>query len=216
MKNLPIILSVILLFAVAHLYYITTQNKQDLTTVKAEVLPEPDTLDSDSLAMDTTLTEPTPSFRIAYVNSDSLLENYGYFKQIRKQMEAKTNRFENQMESRVSKLEGEYQETRTRAEKGRMTQDEMMQAEQSLMKKQQDIGEYREREGKKLLEEEAKLNKELNEKIRVFLKGYAKKHGYYYVFGYTGGGGLLYADEVNDVTADVLAGLNRDFEKKNK
>lgn len=58
-------------------------------------------------ASDSTILSAQP-FATAYVNGDSLLENYEYFKNAKKEFEAKTLRTEKQIEAKRGVLEREF------------------------------------------------------------------------------------------------------------
>ena len=50
--------------------------------------------------------------------------------------------------------------------------------------------------------------------INDFVKEYGKKKGYKIIFGASGSGNIMYADEASDLTPIVLEGLNKEFEGK--
>ena len=70
--------------------------------------------------------------------------------------------------------------------------------------------------GAKLSEETQKINKEINDSVSSFLKRYNKKKNYTYIFGYTPGLVILYANEKNDITKEVLVGLNEEYKNWKK
>lgn len=157
---------------------------------------------------------PALTGKIAYVNSDSLLTNYAYYKKLKGQLEQKAGAAERDMEGRLRKLENDVMSARQKAESGGMSQQQMMETEQNLMRRQQEIGQYRDKETERLMNEERKMTEQLNKSIKEYLRRYSQQHGYDYILGYSNTGGVLYANERNDITSDVLRGLNEEYKAK--
>ena len=44
------------------------------------------------------------------------------------------------------------------------------------------------------------------------MKDYGKQQGHQIIFGASGSGNIMYANEASDLTQDVLEGLNAEFE----
>lgn len=146
-----------------------------------------------------------------YVNGDSLLEKYEYFKKAKKDFEIKSTRTENEIKSRQSTLEREfatYQQTAAG-----MTTEQRAKMEETLMRKEQSLREFSEDAALKFQEEQNKFNEQLFDKVASFLKEYCKDKNYKIVLNYTKGTTILYADESLDITEEVLAGLNEEFNK---
>jgi outer membrane protein len=146
-----------------------------------------------------------------YVNGDSLLEKYEYFKKAKKDFEIKSTRTENEIKSRQANLEREfanYQQTGAS-----MTTEQRAKVEETLMRKEQSLREFSEDAAMKFQEEQNKFNEQLFDKVASFLKEYCKDKNYKIVLNYTKGTTILYADESLDITEEVLAGLNEEFNK---
>ena len=153
---------------------------------------------------------------ILFVNSDSLLKKYDYFKKMKSQLEAKGQKAENEMATKMRALETEYTTTQQKAQQGLLSADQMQAAEQSLMRKQQEMQEFRSRTAEKLAEEEAELSENLNKAIREYCAGFAAKNGVQFVLGYSAQGGILFANDSLDITPQVLEGLNAEYNSKKK
>ena len=61
-------------------------------------------------------------------------------------------------------------------------------------------------------EEQAKFNESLYSKLSSYLKEYNKGKNYTFILGYQKGGGILFANDSLDITAQVLSGLNKQYE----
>lgn len=150
----------------------------------------------------------------AFVNTDTLLEKFDSFKKMRAQFEKRSAQAEAELGGRMQALEREYLETQKKVQAGTMTETLIKDAEQTLMRKQQEIAALREQKTGQLMEEEKELSKRLNDQIHDYMMEYAPAHGLKYVLGYTRGGGILYATDSLDITQAVLEGLNEKYKGK--
>jgi outer membrane protein len=151
--------------------------------------------------------------RIVYVQVDSLLTNYEFFKDTKKELENKRFQLENDLTTKGRSLENEIAFFQQRAQT--MTLDQARSTEQQLMKKQQDLVQYRDRSAQMLAQEEATKNELLYKQIQDYIKKYNDDNQYEYVLGYTQGGGILYADSTLNVTQKMIQGLNKAYTSKN-
>jgi len=149
---------------------------------------------------------------IVYVNSDSLLDNYSFFKNKKAEFESKETQIKNHLQAESERLQkdaADYQDraaTMTENERAKK-EEELMQRQQTLMKKKDDmLGAFD--------EEQSKFNEQLYAKLSSYLKEYNKGKNYSFILGYQKGGGILFANDSLDVTKQVLEGLNKDFETK--
>jgi outer membrane protein len=150
--------------------------------------------------------------RIVYVQVDSLLKNYEYFEDTRKELESKRYQLENELSNRGRSLENEIQFFQQRAQT--MTLDQARSTEAQLGKKQQDLIAYRDRSAQTLAQEEADKNSELYDLIYQYIEKYNKDNEYEYVLGYSKGGGILFADSSLNVTQKMIEGLNKEYQAK--
>lgn len=151
--------------------------------------------------------------KTVYVQVDSLLKNYEFFKDTRKELENKNFQLENELNTKGRSLQNEVQFFQQRAQT--MTPDQARSTEAQLMKKQQDLVAYRDQSAQALGQEEAKKNEELYKNIRAYIEKYNKENGFEYVLGYSLGGGILFANPSLDVTQKILDGLNKEYKGSN-
>jgi len=149
---------------------------------------------------------------IVYVNSDSLLDNYAFFKNKKAEFEGKEAQIKNHLQAESERLQkdaADYQDiaaTMTESERSKK-EEELMQRQQSLVKKKDDLlGAFD--------EEQSKFNEQLYAKLSSYLKEYNKGKNYTFILGYQKGGGILFANDSLDITKQVLDGLNKEFEEK--
>lgn len=146
---------------------------------------------------------------IAYVNSDSLLKNYDFFKELEKQLIEKRDKLNAEYQNRAEGLQKEIQNFQTTAPNMTMAQGRAV--EEDLRKKQQNLMMYQEQLGQQLMQEEAKMNTELYDKVSDYLHEYGLTKDLQIVLTYTKGSGVLYANEGLDITDQVLTGLNEAY-----
>jgi len=147
--------------------------------------------------------------RTVYVQVDSLLKNYEFFKETKKELENKNFQLENELNTKGKSLQNEVAFFQQKAQT--MTPDQARSIEAQLMKKQQDLVAYRDQSAQALQQEEGKKNEQLYKNIRAYMEKYNKENGYEYVLGYSLGGGILFANPSLDVTQKIIEGLNKEY-----
>ncbi|MCX6291547.1 MAG: OmpH family outer membrane protein [Bacteroidetes bacterium] len=194
MKNFSTILNAVLLAAVAVLYYLHFKSS-----------PEP------------VQTMPAGAFRnanIAFVNSDSMLDQYNYFKNKKAEFEEKQAKAKSELKEEGARLQGEIQTYQQKA--GSMTEQQRQKTEELLTMKQQKFMQKKDEMLGQLDEEQSKSNEELYGKLIAFMKTYNKTRNYNFILGLQKGGGILFANDSLNITKDVVAGLNKEYEKEQK
>ena len=91
---------------------------------------------------------------------------------------------------------------------GNMTISQARAVEEDLQKKQQNLMMYQDQLRQQLMQEEAKMNTELYDKVSDYLQDYGLDKNLQIVLTYTKGSGVLYANEGLDITDQILSGLN--------
>jgi outer membrane protein len=195
-KNLSTVLSVVLLAAVAVLFYLVLSNKS------ASSEPEVASLDSS-------IDRISGDLSIAYVNSDTLLSKYEYFKDISSDLEKKRAKLESEYRNRAEGLQREIQNFQNTAQN--MTMNQARAKEEELTVKQQNLYQYQQTLGQQLVEEESKLNEQLYNAVSGYLSEFSGSNKYHLVLTYTKGSGVLYADKRLDITDEVIKGLNKSY-----
>lgn len=193
MKQVSIIINVVLAVALAVLYYLHFSSSNSMPT------PE------------TGNTGVQGDLRIAYINADSVLTHYEYYKVNRDKLEAKSKKLDADLNSRAQGLQREITSYQNTA--GNLTRGQAMAVEEDLTKKQQNLRVYQERLAQELAIEENKFNKELYDRITAYLKEYGTQKGIHAVLKFDLTSDLLYAGDAIDITKDVIVGLNEGYKK---
>jgi outer membrane protein len=190
MKNLSLVLNIVLLVAVAVLFYLHfSGNTKTASAVNGESTPR--------------------DIKIAYILTDSVLENYDYLKSSKTKLEEKSKKLNEEYRNRAIGLQSEitaYQRTRNSLTLG---QDQAMQ--EDLGKKQQNLQMYEQSLSQQLMGEEQKLMKELYDRLTTYCKKYAEQSGLQVILKYDPASDVLYGGAGLDITKEITAGLNEEF-----
>ena len=195
MKNISLILNLVLVVAVALLFYL--QFKTQTSPDKEEVAE---------------IAASTVQYQLAFIRSDSVLKNYDYFNTIRKQLEEKSKKYDQEYRNRAQGLQSEITNYQRNAQN--LTMGQARAVEEDLVKKEQNLRMYQESLAQDLMNEEAKMNQELYNNITSFLKKYGQEMGFQIVFKFDTSSDVLYAGESMDITNEVIAGLNEAYKNE--
>lgn len=152
---------------------------------------------------------------IVYVNSDSLVANAEFYKDIRVKLEAKSKKAQSDLTAKGNAFQREVAEYRQNVQT--MSAEQRATTEQRLARKQQELEAFNQNASSALANESAAENEKLYDKVAEYLKTYAKEKGYKMVLTYSKSNPtVLYADSTLDVTKEVTAGLNEQYKKEKK
>lgn len=194
MKNISLIINAVLAVAVAFLL---------IQHFKAPHSATPASGTSEATSAD-------QSPKIVFVNADTLLEKYDYFKEKKAAMDKKEKDADASLKARGKALEKEYVATQQKVQQGLLTPKEIQQAEQALGLKQQRLMEEQDRLTKELVAETQKIQDELQQTVKDILANIRKEKGYDYILSYGPGTGVLMVNDSLDVTDLVLEALNKE------
>ncbi|MEP7232678.1 MAG: OmpH family outer membrane protein [Ginsengibacter sp.] len=198
MKNILLVVNIILLFLVGFLYYLyfNGNKKSALQNIPSAVAHH-----------------ESETARVAYIDLDSLQNNYAYYKKIKVEFEKKQEAANNE----ITGLQKKYQ---TRAmqlqQKGpTMNQQEQESAMQEMNKMQQDLQAKKQSIDNDLYNTNSKMKEDILSRIQNYLKEYNKNGKYSYIFSYEPGF-MFYKDSTLNITPDVIAGLNELYSENKK
>jgi len=153
--------------------------------------------------------------KIVYVNSDTLLEKYEYFKDVRVKMEEKAKKAQADLQSRSTAFQREVADYQQKAPT--MSAADRQSTEERLARKQDELARHNQNASASFAQEEASENEKLYSRITEYLKKHAKQNGYKLVLTYsTSNPAVLYADESLEITDEVLAALNAEYASEKK
>lgn len=201
MKYFSTILNVVLLMAVAFLYYQVFANKNNSVAL------------GKTTVSSATIREAVHA-PIAYVELDSLNEKIVYIKEKRKILEAEQKAIETEWQNGYRGLENQKNNFMKKGEAITQQMAEHFQAE--LVQQQQNIDQKKQNLTQKLSERSYKFMDDIQKKLKDFLTDYNKEKNYMYIL--TTGTGLdymVYKDSTLNITDDVVNGMNEKLRKTN-
>lgn len=199
MKQLPLILSALALAGV--IFLVVTRN--------SSVSAEPEAASGSK-----PVEAPEGGYRLAYINTDSLVAKYEYHKGLKEQLEKKAQRLESDLARRSQTFQENYQVLESQA--ANLNQQQLQAAQADLMQKQQELMQYRDQQVQLLAEEEQKLTKLMKDDMDVILQRIREEQGIDFIFSLDPSGVLLYANEAHDITNEVVKRLNEEYAKRNE
>jgi outer membrane protein len=152
---------------------------------------------------------------IVFVNQDTLLSKYEYFKDMTKRLEDKNKFATSDMDSRRQALQREVADYQKSA--NTLSADQRSTTEQRLQREGQEFQSYQQNAAAQFQNEQAGEQQKLYEKVAGVVKDYAKEKGYKMVLTFQKGNtNLWYGDPGVDVTSDVVKKLNDAYAKEKK
>ena len=159
----------------------------------------------------------TRTLKIAFVQIDTLTNQYTYYQEMMKKMEKKQSEAEATAAQKEKNFANQYQALMQKAQSGSMNQEQYEQEQLRLQKLQEEIRKFEENLSIKLQEETAEATMAITDTIKSFMSSYAKEKGFDFIL--CKGSGIdqvLYADDTYDVTDEVVAALNKRHKKNEK
>lgn len=146
--------------------------------------------------------------RIAFVDIDSLLNNYEFSVTINKEMLRKEENMRLTLSEKARDLQQDIDEFQRKLENNVFATQARAEEEQNrILKKRESYERLSERLASELAAESQKNNVILRDSINSYLKEYNATQGYDLIISRVGDN-LLYANEALDITKEVINGLN--------
>lgn len=191
MKQTSTILAIVAIALAASLYVIQSRQIQELKKQSTQTEKKP---------------SGDVSTKIAYFDIDSLQAHYDHFKDAQVDVKAK----ENEMNMELSTLDRNNQKqiqewrqkgnTMTQAE-GELANQQYQQMVQRMQSKKQELEQS-------LYKRTEDLKAQIRTEIESFLQEYNKNKHYAYIFAYDPSSFIYNKDSANDITPDLVQGLN--------
>lgn len=152
------------------------------------------------------------SSELVYVDVNKLIDGYSRTKVAKAEFDKKATTMKANVDSLVTGWQKELQAYEK--ERASLSPKELELKQELLGNKQQQINGYQEAIQKQIQEEDKKTTQTVINDINDYIKEFGKNKGYKIIFGASGGGNIMYADDATDLTTEVLKGLNAEYEKK--
>lgn len=160
----------------------------------------------------------TPVFKgeglkIGFYYADSLSESYLFIKEATKSMETKVNQLSNAFQSKVTNFQNWANTQNEKAQKGLLLSAEVQKFQQESQERQYNLEQEQQQLQMKIQDiQNENLSVAVN-RVEDFVHRYAKENGYDLILQYSKGGQVAFANPEMDITADIVAGLNKEHQE---
>lgn len=148
---------------------------------------------------------------IAYVNSDTIWENYEFVKDTKKELENLEMQMNNNYKAQGMAFKAEYENYLKIG--ATLSLNEQKKREAALQQKQQDLMELEKSLGNQMLEKKQNKNIQVQDSIFAFIKRFNQGSKYSFILEKSRLSGILFANDSLDITNAVLKGLNEAYKK---
>ena len=198
--------SAVLLIAVAYLFFQVQGLKSESVQEPTDLLEQFEDQEQDQV---------NGSMKIGYVRGDSLMLNYLFVQDEQDALLQKQTASENKLKRALKKAEDKDKQWVDFFNSGSATESDQQLYQEEMMQLQYSLQQSELNEQQKLAKAEMEFQKEFVDRISEYLERYAKENGLDLVFNYERGGmTLLYSVDAFDVTSEVIAGLNAEYQKE--
>lgn len=199
MKNISTILNVVLLVAVAVLYYLHFSNA-DVESKKEE----PNAIRQASV-------EPG-GMNIAFVDLEKLLTDYKLSTELNANFSKSQKEAQGRLEGQISSYEKEAKAFQEKLNRGSFLNQQSAENQQkALLDRQQELQMLQRELENKLLDDQQILNIQLYDSVMNYLNVYNKSLNFQFIFSKMDGGNLLIGDPKLDITSEVVNALNQRY-----
>ena len=150
------------------------------------------------------------SLKIAYVEVDSIMSQYKFCKDYSLILQKKGQNIQNTLAAKQQQLQAAAANFQQKVQQNAYTREQAEGIQAGLQKQSADLDALNRRLSNEFQAETEKYNAALRDSIQHFLAAYNKDKKYSLILS-KAGDNLLYADKAYDVTAEVVAGLNKAY-----
>lgn len=152
--------------------------------------------------------------KIAFIDVDSLILNYAFYQDLSEELLRKEENYRLVLTEEANKFQKEVDEFNRKIQNNVFSSQERAQQESNrLEKKRQSIDEKSVKYSNELDLENRQNSQQVSEAIDAYVKEYNKSHGFNLILTRSS---LVYADDVMNITAEILEGLNAEYKSSNK
>lgn len=214
MKNISLIINVVLAIAIAILFY-------QVHSLKQNGVPETEAsaATGDSAKARVTINEVGPTSladaKMAFINIDSINSRYLFIADYSKKMKGQIQSIQNQLEDLTLAYQTELQAYQESAQRGIAPQSELQKAEESLIRKEQEI-KNKQLQLQNIQYDQQDKNYELNQTLQQVVDKYNNGR-FDYVFSYSETVPILvFKNKKLDISSDIIKILNEEYNAKKK
>ncbi|MCD7936920.1 MAG: OmpH family outer membrane protein [Tannerellaceae bacterium] len=199
MKNINYVINGVLGVAVIILFILHFTNKKDTQATRTTFAATGEEVVGGQLP-------------IAYVNMDSLLMNYNYYKDLNEVLMRKEENYRANIGQRANSLRNEMNDFQRKLDNNAfLTRERAEQEHERLMKKQEELQNLEAQYTQELMIEQQKLIEQLRDSLVSQLNIYNLDKGYQVIFSNNMGDNIIIAEKVYDITGEVTEHLNKNY-----
>jgi len=193
MKQLSTVLNGVLLIAVIILFVLHFSDKKEAAVAG----------DGQSAVTDGDI------YSIAYINTDSLLLNYDFAKEVNEQLMSKEEASRADFNEKANIFQQDAMDFQRKVQTNAfLSQDRFNKEKERLAKAEQDLQILNQRLTNELMQEQDKLNRQLRDTLVNYLNEFAKDKPYKMILSNNLGDNVLYGAKGVDITPQIIDGLN--------
>ncbi|MEK0423167.1 MAG: hypothetical protein RLZ95_1077 [Bacteroidota bacterium] len=166
---------------------------------------------NNSSAPTTSSSVKNGNVQIAYFEIDSIQNNYEFFKEVKAALQAKDQANANTLATLKNEYIAKYQDLQKYAQS--LSQVDIANRQQELVKTEKNYAAKEQQFAAEMQEESYKRLQEVKKKIEEYIALYNKDKKYAYIFS-NNPDLIYYKDTANDITADIIKGLNEGYKNK--
>ena len=164
---------------------------------------------------ETTTTPASDNQKVAYVEIDSIMSQYMYWKDVTKIIKAKEANIQRTLAGKQKAIQAAAANFQQNVQANKYTQVQAQQIQASIQKQAQDADALQQRLGAEYQNEVAKYNKALSDSVHNYLKEFNKDKKFAIILAKSGDN-ILYADPAYNITDDVIKGMNQAYKGMKK
>ncbi|PIE84228.1 MAG: hypothetical protein CSA07_03245 [Bacteroidia bacterium] len=188
----------------------TSSDAEQATSADAAAMPEP--AEEPPVAGLTPPSVASGELRIAWVSLDTVIQSYDYYFELEKELKTLTEQAEKRVKTKGQALEKRIAKFQDDMQKGLMLRSEAQKMQETLAQEQQGFLAYQQQEQQRVVEEEQVRLRKVQNAITEYVARYNQTKGYSYIFSVP----MLYADPAQNITQEVIDGLNREYAQRKK
>ncbi|WP_349352293.1 MULTISPECIES: OmpH family outer membrane protein [unclassified Flagellimonas] len=148
--------------------------------------------------------------KIGYVDSVKIMDDYQEKIDVEARFKTKADAMGRKRDSISQAFQMELQQFQSKAQS--MSQQSAQEEYSQLQQRGQQIGQRLQQEEQQLQQNSQTQMDSLVKKVKKEIRAYGKANGYTYILGGGEGGSVIYGDDANDVTNEILKILNDKYE----
>ncbi|MDR1879266.1 MAG: OmpH family outer membrane protein [Bacteroidales bacterium] len=151
---------------------------------------------------------------IITINSDSIMEHYTLVNLLKNDLETESKKYQKDLQTKSSEFETKYQNYLINVQNNVLTQTQMQNAERQLLQEKEILENLTARYSQILSDKEMSVNNEIMDSLKNVSKRINDaRYKADYVFAISSGSAILHANDVYDITDEVIKELNASYKK---